>query len=284
MAARRGPCYAPREMNAVGELLKHWRATRRMSQLELGLEAGVSARHISFLETGRSRPSPEMLVALSSVLDVPLRERNTLLHAAGYAPLYRETSLDDPQMGQVRQALELILKQHEPFGAVAFDRRWDLVMASPAYARLCQALLGSGPPPLTVLPPPRPNLLRLLLDPQGLRPHIVNWEAAARAVLARASREMAWEQDPAARELLQSLHTYPDVPTRWRELDLESPQALIIPVEVRLGEQTLRLFTTITTLGSPQDITLQELRIESFHPVDEATDRLARSLAEMAPG
>ena len=278
MAARQAPCYAPPEMNAVGELLRHWRTTRRLSQLELGLEAGVSARHISFLETGRSRPSPEMVVALSSVLDVPLRERNTLLNAAGYAPLYRETSLDDPQMAQVRQALELILKQHEPFGAVAFDRRWDVVMVSPAYARFYELLVGAGPPPLAVIPPPRPNLLRLLLDPQALRPHIVNWEAAARAVLARAHREMAWDSDPEARELLRSLHAYPDVPARWEEIDLESPSALVVPVELRLGEQTLRLFSTLTTLGSPQDITLQELRIESFHPVDEATARLARSM------
>ncbi|HZS05574.1 MAG TPA: helix-turn-helix transcriptional regulator [Blastocatellia bacterium] len=269
------------EVSSFGELLRRWRETRRVSQLELGLEAGVSARHLSFIETGRARPSREMVVILSGVLDIPLRERNVLLHAAGYAPVYRETSLNDPQMAQVRQALQMILRQMEPFGAIAFDRRWDILMANAAFLRFNSLLFGesySTIAPLTVTTEPRHNLLHLLFDPAGWRPYMVNWETVAKAVLERVHREIIWDRDPAMRELLDAVLGYPDVPARWSEPDFEAPQDLIIPVEMRVGERTLRLFSTITTLGSPQDITLRELRIESFHPVDETSEQIIRSV------
>jgi transcriptional regulator with XRE-family HTH domain len=270
------------DTGTFGELLRQWREARRMSQLELGLEAQVSSRHISFIETGRARPSRAMIIALSSVLDVPLRERNALLHAAGFAPVYRETSLNDPQMAQVRQALELILRQQEPFGAIVFDRNWELIMANAAYVRLANFQIGKVDGtlvPYTVTPAPRLNLVRLLFDPAGWRPHIVNWEIVARGVLTRLQREANWDCDAMTRELLRSVLAYPGVPARWSELDFDVPQDLIIPVEISLGERTLRLFSTITTLGSPQDITLQELRIEALHPADEETERIVRALA-----
>ena len=268
--------------NTFGELLRSWRLTRRASQLELGMEAGVSARHISFIETGRANPSQEMVIILATVLDVPLRERNLLLHAAGYAPLYSETSLDDPQMAQVRRALELILENQEPFGAVVFDRHWDIVMVNAAYIRFTSLLFGSShnsAAPLRVISPPRPNLLHMLFNPAGWRPFIANWDVVARSLISRVHREIVLERDPATRELLSAILSYPDVPKRWSEPNFEAPQDVIIPIEMRFGDQTLRFFSTIATLGSPHDITLQELRIESFHPADEATADIARSVA-----
>ena len=268
--------------NTFGELLRSWRLTRRASQLELGMEAGVSARHISFIETGRANPSQEMVIILATVLDVPLRERNLLLHAAGYAPLYSETSLDDPQMAQVRRALELILENQEPFGAVVFDRHWDVVMVNAAYVRFTSLLLGSSQnavAPLRVISPPRPNLLHMLFDPAGWRPFITNWDVVARSLISRVHREIVLERDPATHELLSAILAYPGVPKRWSEPNFESPQDVIIPIEMRFGDQTLRFISTIATLGSPHDITLQELRIETFHPADEATADIARSVA-----
>ena len=268
--------------NTFGKLLRSWRLTRRASQLELGMEAGVSARHISFIETGRANPSQEMVIILATVLDVPLRERNLLLHAAGYAPLYSETSLDDPQMAQVRRALELILENQEPFGAVVFDRHWDVVMVNAAYVRFTSILLGSShnaAAPLRVISPPRPNLLHMLFDPAGWRPFITNWDVVARSLISRVHREIVLERDPATHELLSAILAYPGVPKRWSEPNFESPQDVIIPIEMRFGDQTLRFISTIATLGSPHDITLQELRIETFHPADEATADIARSVA-----
>jgi transcriptional regulator with XRE-family HTH domain len=266
---------------AVGSLLRRWRAARRMSQLDLALAAGVSSRHVSFVETGRSRPSRDMLLALSTVLEVPLRERNALLQAAGFAAVYRETPLDDPEMAGMRQALELILRQHEPFGAVAMDRHWDIVMTNAAYARVLGLLLpgAAAPAPYSVAARPRLNALRMLFDPRQLRPFIADWPRKARDLLMRVHRESAGGADERAAALLDALLAYPDVPADWREPDLQTPPSLVLPIEVRLGERTARFFTTLTTLGAPQDVTLQELRIESFHAADAPTEELVRALA-----
>ena len=231
------------ENSSFGELLRQWRDARRMSQLELGLEAEVSARHISFIETGRARPSREMIVALSNVLDVPLRERNALLHAAGFAPVYRETSLNAPQMAQVRQALEMILRQQEPFGAIVFDRHWDLIMANAAFVGLAKLLFSTTQAsivPYAVTTSPRINLVRSLFDPAGWRKYMVNWETVARGMLSRLQREALQDCDVVTRERLRSVLTYPGVPARWSEPDFDAPQDLIIPVEISFGEQTLR--------------------------------------------
>ena len=253
-----------------------------MSQLALAHAAEVSPRHLSFLETGRAKPSRQMLLVLGSVLDLPLRDRNALLLAAGFSGAYPETPLDEPQMAAMRGALELILRQHEPFGAVALDRHWNVVMMNAGYARLVRALLGAAPPPFTVLPEPRPNALRLLFDPQGFRPHVVNWEDVARELLARVQREALGSGDPATSRLFEELLGAPGVPRSWREPDMEATPALIVPVALRVGVVTVRFFTTLTTLGAPQDITLQELRIESFHAADPRTDEIVRAAADAA--
>lgn len=264
----------------VGDLLRHWRQTRRMSQLELALDAEVSARHISFVETGRSAPSRQMVLVLSSALAVPLRERNALLQAAGYAPVYRETPFGGPEMADVRRAVELILRQHGPLGgAVALDRHWDVLMGNLAFARLIALLLGPGstaPLPFEVTKPPRPNLLRMLFG--GLRPHIVNWEEVAGRLVSRVRREIAWTQDPISRDLLAEVLQGPGIPAQLHESDFESPTSLVHPIELRVGTEIMRIFSTITTLGTPQDITLQELRIESYNAADADSDRLVCAL------
>jgi transcriptional regulator with XRE-family HTH domain len=262
--------------SVVGSLLREWRGVRRMSQLDLAMAAEVSPRHLSFVETGRAVPSREMVLILARALEVPVRERNAMLTAAGYAPLYRETSLDDPRMAEMRHALGLLLKQNEPFFAVALDRRWDIVMCNAAYSRLV-ALLGGGArlEPYEVLPPPRLNLLKGLFGP--FRPLVVNWEEAARDVLERAQREAAADRDPARRQVLAECLAL--APEEWRRPRSEASPRLVVTVDLRLGEARAKLFSTITTLGTAQDITLQELHIESFHPADAETEALLRQMA-----
>jgi len=263
------------EPSGVGPLLRRWREARHLSQLDLSLEAEVSARHISFLETGKAAPSREMLLTLSNALDVPLRERNLLLLAAGYAPIYGETSMDDPRMSQVRTVVEIILKSNEPRSAVAHDRHWNVVMANAAFVRFVTVMLGKEPAglsPLRVAAPPRLNLLHLLFDPKGLRRVIVNWEASARSLLNEAYRRLAWARDDTLKELISEILSYPGVPTRWREPDLEGPQALILPMELNLDGKIARMFSTVTTVATPHDVTLQELHVEVFYPADAETE------------
>ncbi len=261
-------------LSPIGSILREWRRLRRMSQLELAAAARVSPRHVSFVETGRAAPSREMVVTLARTLDVPLRERNAMLTAAGYAPFYRETSLDQSEMAEMRRALELLLRQHEPFFAVALDRRWDMVMCNGAYARFLAGLGGTAPrpEPYRVLAPPRPNALKLLLGP--LRPVMANWEEVARAALERAQREAATDRDPVRRRLVEECLRA--APPEWPGPRVEDPPPLALAVELRIGDRRARLFGAIATLGTPLDITLQELRIESYHPVDAASERAAR--------
>jgi transcriptional regulator with XRE-family HTH domain len=266
-AAGRPPTIA----HGVGPLLRRWREARHLSQLALGLEADVSARHISFIETGRATPSRAMLLTLSTVLDVPLRERNTLLEAAGYAPHFRETSLDEPRMRPVRHAIELILRQHEPRSAIAFDRHWDLLMVNQAYVDLLATVLDAPPPrlrPLELTGAPRPNLLHLIFDPNGIRRVLVNWESIARALLNDVHRALARTQDAALQSLLASLLAYPGVPDRWREPDLAPPPGVTMDFAMQLDGSVQRFFGTVITLGMPQDVTLDELFIETFVPAD----------------
>jgi transcriptional regulator with XRE-family HTH domain len=255
----------------VGELLRWWRESRHVTQLELALQANASVRHISFVETGKAAPSQDMLVRLASVLDVPLRDRNVLLQAAGYAPVYRETRLDHPRMRHVRAALELILGQHEPRSAIACDRHWNIVMANVAFVRFLTVTLGAAPPglsPLAVATAPSVNLLHLLFDPAAVRRVIRNWEVVAKSILTRVHRHAAWTRDDTMRGLLEAILEYPGVPTRWRELDLEAPQDLVLPIELHFDGKTINLLSTVTSLGTPQDISLQELHIEAFFPAD----------------
>jgi len=263
------------EPSGVGPLLRRWREARHLSQLDLALEAEVSARHVSFLETGRAEPSREMLLTLSNVLDVPLRERNLLLLAAGYAPIYGETSLDDPRMTQVRTAVEVILKSNEPRSALAHDRHWNVVMANEAFVRFLAVTLGKEPTgllPLRISTPPRINVLRLLFDPNSLRRVIVNWEAIAKSLLNEAYRRLAWARDETLKTLIAEILSYPGVPARWREPDLEAPHDLILPMELKLDGKIARMFSTVTTVATPHDVTLQELHVEVFYPADTETE------------
>jgi len=263
------------EPSGVGPLLRRWREARHLSQLDLALEAEVSARHVSFLETGRAEPSREMLLTLSNVLDVPLRERNLLLLAAGYAPIYGETSLDDPRMTQVRTAVEVILKSNEPRSALAHDRHWNVVMANEAFVRFLAVTLGKEPTgllPLRISTPPRINVLRLLFDPNSLRGVIVNWEAIAKSLLNEAYRRLAWARDETLKTLIAEILSYPGVPARWREPDLEAPHDLILPMELKLDGKIARMFSTVTTVATPHDVTLQELHVEVFYPADTETE------------
>jgi len=259
------------EPNGVGPLLRRWREARHLSQLDLALDADVSARHISFLETGRAAPSREMLLTLSNVLDVPLRERNVLLLAAGFAPVYHETRLDDPRMAQVRAALELILSQHEPRSALVFDRHWNVMMGNAAFVQFLTTVLGRAPAglaPLKVSTEPRLNMLQLLFDPNGIRKVIVNWEPIAKSLLNQAFRSVAWSRDETMQRLIAEVLAYPGVPTRWREPDFETPQELVLPMELMWDGKIIRMFSMATTLSTPQDVTLQELHIEAFYRTD----------------
>jgi transcriptional regulator with XRE-family HTH domain len=271
------------EPGGVGPLLRRWREARHLSQLELALDAEVSARHISFLETGRAEPSREMLLTLANVLDVPLRERNFLLLAAGYAPIYGETSLDDPRMTQVRAAVEVILKSNEPRSALAHDRHWNVVMANGAFVRFLTLTLGKEPAgllPLRVSASPRLNVMRLLFDPNGVRKIIVNWEPIAKSLLNEAYRRLAWARDQTLKDLIAEILSYPGVPGRWREPELEAPRELILPMELNLGGKIARMFSTVTTVATPHDVTLQELHVEVFYPADAETESVLRVYEE----
>jgi len=263
----------------VGPLLRRWREARHLSQLELALDANVSARHISFLETSRAEPSREMLLMLSNVLDVPLRERNLLLLAAGYAPIYGETSLDDPRMKQVRAVVEIILKSNEPRSALAHDRHWNIVMANAAFVRFLTRLSGKAPAltPLNLCPLPGLNLLRLVFDPEGFRKVILNWEAIAKSLLNEAYRRLAWARDETLKKLITEILSYPGVPARWREPDLEAPHDLILPMELKLDDKIVRMFSTVTTIATPHDVTLQELHVEVFYPADAETESVLQT-------
>ena len=267
-----------RQPDMFGPMLRTWRRRRGASQLALALQSGVSQRHVSFLESGRARPSREMVVQLSTALDVPLRQRNAMLLAAGFAPAYRETNLAAPELLPVRKAIDHMLKQQEPYPAVVIDRLWNLLEANSA-AQAFTVFLFEGPPP----PPPAgkgPNLLRWLLDPKALRSSVVNWEEVARYLVSTTYAEiLADGGEPKALAFIEEIMAYPDVPASFRKLRFEERPTPVLTVDYLVGGKALSVFTTIATLGTPQDITLQEVRIECFFPADERSDALFRSLA-----
>ncbi len=259
-----------------GMLLRSWRTSRHLTQMDLALDAGVSARHLGFLECGRSNPSRQMVLTLANALDIPLRDQNALLQSAGFAPLFRESDLSAAAVADIRTALELILRRHEPFGAIAITRRWDVIMANRPQAMMLTALAGREVPAYHVIEPPRPNVLQLLFAPEGLRQMLVNWELVARETLHRARRDAQWARDlqleAIVRELNASLPSVSEAPDRG--------STAVLPVDMRGEGGTLRFFSTMTTLGAPQDVTLQEIRIEAFHPVDVATECRVREAFE----
>jgi len=263
-----------------GRLLREWRTRRGLSQLDLAVEAGVSSRHLSFVETGRATPSREMVVLLARALDVPFRDRNDLLTSAGYAPVYRATSLDAPALAQARRALDYILRQQEPYPALVLDRHWNVLKVNEGSARVQAVFLDAAS--VATLGPP--NAMRLMFHPNGFRPWIVNWEPTAASLIQWLHRDVATGfADAETRALLEELLSYPDTPRHWRALDLDASPAPFLPIEFRKGDLILRYFTTLTMLGTPHDITLQEVRVEGFFPADEATEQATAKLRGEAP-
>jgi len=266
-------------MSDVGVLLQQWRKSRRLSQLALAAEADVSLRHLCFIETGRARPSRVMVLRLADALDVPLRERNALLLAAGFAPAYRESPMDAPVLAAVRGALEAILAQQEPYPAVVMDRAWNIRETNGA-ATLLFDLLTAGHP---AGPPGPPNVLRMMLHPDGVRRYVTNWPEVAATLVRRIRREATGgSTDEHARQMLDEILAYPGMPGPPTAAD-ESPQLPIIPVRFERDGRGFTYFSTVTTFGTAQDVTLEELRIELFHPADEATRRAAQALRDAAP-
>jgi transcriptional regulator with XRE-family HTH domain len=249
----------------VGHLLRDWRQRRRRSQLDLAVEAEVSARHLSFVETGRSRPSRELVLHLAEHLEVPLRDRNSLLLAAGYAPSYRERSLDTEELEPVRQAIDKILSGHEPFPAVVVDRYWNIVSANGALLSLLGSVVNAR-----LLEPPA-NALRIALHPDGLAPHIENLVEYADHLLARLDRQASTAGSDEMRELAQELRSYPGIPTAPTSHG-DVVDRLFAPLVLRLeGRPRLTFFSTIATFGTALDVTVAELAIEQFFPADRAT-------------
>jgi transcriptional regulator with XRE-family HTH domain len=250
----------------VGPLLRDWRRRRQLSQLDLALEAGVSARHVSFVETGRSRPSLEMLLHLAEQLDVPLRDRNGLLMAAGYAPVYGERDLEAPDMEPVRTALRLVLRGHEPYPAAVVDRAWELIEGNAGIG-----LLVEGVDPELLQPPL--NVLRVSLHPRGMAPRIANLPVWRRHLLDRLRRQIAATGDPALRTLLEELEGYPAPENGHAGPDLGD---VCVPLRLVTPDGELSFISTVATFGTAVDITVAELAIESFFPADAATAQAVR--------
>ncbi len=251
--------------NRIGTLLRDWRQRRRLSQLDLALEAGVSTRHLSFVETGRSRPSPEMVLHLADRLEVPLRERNGLLLAAGYAPRYGAHSLDDPELAPVRDAVGRVLAGHEPYPAFAVNRGWNMVMSNGALGPLLDGIADE------LLVPPV-NCMRVALHPDGLAPRIVNLGDWRGHLLHRLAREVRLTGDPELEELYDELLGYPG------PVSDDAPDASAVMVELRL-DTGLRFFSTVTTFGTGIDVTISELSIEAFFPADAQTAKALTAAA-----
>jgi transcriptional regulator with XRE-family HTH domain len=272
--------------NPLGNLLRHWRNVRGRNQLDLSIETGVSQRHISFIESGRSIPSRQTLLEIAQVLDVPLRERNTLLLSAGYAPVFSEAAWNSTQMQSVTKALERILRQHEPFPALVMDRYWNVLMTNKSAPRFFNCFFD-----MSQRKGPR-NMLHLVFDPDGMRPFVEHWDEVASSLLHRVRTEATGRViDEKTRELVAALLAYPgakvrsaeQIQTRSRRSDFgqtfESNSATggpvlpIIPLSFRKDETVLNYFSMVTTVGTPQTVAAQELRIETMFPADEETER-----------
>ena len=260
-------------------LLKSWRETRKFSQLDLALTSRISQRHVSFLESGRARPSREMVLQLAEALEVPLRERNTLLTAAGFAAMYRETDLQSAAMAPVRDALQLMITNLEPNPATVVDREWNVLMRNEAAFRvfslagdleqLWRKVCGDGPR----------NILKLTFHPDGFRPYIANFAEAAPVLLNRTRREAAACGSEKLLQLIDEILAYPGIPEEWKAPDWQAPPPPVLPIELAKGDLRLKLFSMITTFGTPQDITTDELRVETFFPADAASAQLLKALS-----
>jgi transcriptional regulator with XRE-family HTH domain len=256
-----------------GALLRQWRMTRRLSQLQLATEAGISARHLSFLETGRAQPSREMVQLLAGMLDVPFAERNALLVGAGYAPVYGERPLGAPELAHVRRALEFTLRQQEPYPALVMDGYHNVVMRNEASRRIFALFRGPVPEHQTI------NGIRTVFDPNGLRPFVDNWDEMAECMLQSLQRQIADTGDAALIQLRDELLAMPGVPARFRTLSALAAEPPIINLRLRKGDLALAFFSAVSFIGYARDITLRGLKIECFFPADAATDQFSRRLA-----
>jgi transcriptional regulator with XRE-family HTH domain len=253
----------------LGRLLRHWRDARGKSQIELSLDTEISQRHLSFIESGRSGPSRQALVNIAQALEIPLRERNQLFLAAGFAPAYVDEAWDANGMAAVRRALTRVLHQHEPFPAIVMDRYWNVLMTNEAAPRFFNRFVD-----LSSRPAPR-NLLHLMFDPNGMRPHIANWDSASKGLLERVRREAVGHvPDARTRELMEELLAYPGVDNdRPGDAAAKNEAALpVIPLSFIKGGRTLNYFSMVSTVGTPLTIAAQELRVECLFPADEATE------------
>ena len=260
--------------NGFPLLLKTWRQKRRLSQLGLALSSGVSQRHVSFLESGRAKPSRSMILQLSETLEVPLRERNDWLTAAGFAPLFKARPLDDPQMVQVMNAVQMMLANHEPFPAIAIDRTWNIRMSNAPFD-LLSAMLGADLWPR--VGGAQRNLMRLFFHPNGIKPFVTNWKAIAPLLWHRAHREAEALGGQEMKQVLAELSQYQEAHTLWAAED--AALVPVLPLEIEKDGARISLFTVIATFGTAQDVTADELRIESLFPADEATETLFRAAA-----
>jgi transcriptional regulator with XRE-family HTH domain len=258
-----------RTQRNFGEQLRWWRKRRGLSQLELAGAAGTSQRHLSFLESGRAAPSQQMVLSLASALNVPLRQQNTLLTSAGFAAIWREGKLGEPALAQVDGALDHILAQQEPFPAFVVDRYWNLKRANKGAARLVAFILGA-------VPAGDVNLADALLSPAVLRPFIVNWEEVALHFLRGVQADAIADGAAESSSLLARLLSYEGLPALLQLAALEETSRPLLPIHMRKADQSLHFFTTIATLGTPQDITVQEIRIENFFPMDDTTTKFFR--------
>jgi transcriptional regulator with XRE-family HTH domain len=266
--------------SAFGRLLKDWRGRRGFSQLDLALAARTTQRHLSFIESGRATPSREMILRLATTMDLPLRQQNALMLAAGYAPAWRERALSTPELAVVNSALDYMLAQHEPYPAFVIDRCWNLLRANRGAMNLTEFLIGPAPSDASSKPV---NLAVTLVSPDGLRPFIVNWQEVALYFVRGVQADAHADGNPETADLLSRLLTFPEVPSLSEMLPPDEGHTPVLPIHFQRDEISLRLFTTIATLGTPRDVTLQEVRIEFFFPMDEVTEQALRSWASGGP-
>jgi transcriptional regulator with XRE-family HTH domain len=265
---------------AFGALLRQRRHARRLSQLALATEAEVSARHVSFLETGRAQPSRDMVQLLANVLDLSLADRNGLLLAAGYAPAYAERTLQAPELESVRRALAFILRQHEPYPAIVLDGAWTVVMRNDASRRIFRRFIEPGALGRDLAL----NAMHSVCHPAGMRRFIENWEEFAGPLIQTVHREAADGTNAPAAQLRDALLAYPGMPQKWKYADPRAPAAPVLTMRLRRGALSLAFFSTLTTLATPRDVMLERLRIECFYPADQVTERMARRLADEEVG
>jgi transcriptional regulator with XRE-family HTH domain len=254
----------------IGHLLREWRQRRRLSQLDFATEAEISSKHLSFLETGRSQPSREMLLRLAEILEVPLRERNAMLVSAGFAPMFAERTLDDPALQAARDAVDLVLKGHEPYPALAVDRHWSLLAANRAVPPILDGVSAE------LLKPPV-NVLRLSLHPDGIAPRIVNLAQWRAHLLVRLRRQIDVSADQVLTSLFDELTGYPAPAANAREARVDH-NSVVVPLQIAMNGVVLSFISTTTVFGTPIDVTLSELALESFFPADAATAAALRSL------